>query len=143
MRRLITMATLLVAAVAIPSLALGDLTGDLKISDHGSAVSVQTVSGGQAVQLDYFYSGLGSQTVTITVSAPTSCTNAGVGNGGNEPPGQISASSGPIQPQNGNVQGTIVTGPASCPDHMGANIGPTVTVTLSRDGKADQVFVYT
>ena len=139
MRRLMTMATLLVAAVAIPSLALGDLTDDLKISDHGSAVSVQTVSGGQAVELDYFYSGLGSQTVTITVSAPTSCTN----NGSNNPPGQISASSGPIQPQNGNVQGTIMTGPASCPDHMAANIGPTVTVTLSRDGKADQVFVYT
>jgi hypothetical protein len=139
MRRLIVMATLLVAAVALPSLALGDLTGDLKISDHGTTASIQQVSGGSAVVLDYFYSGLGSQTVTVTVSAPTSCTN----NGGNNPPGQISASSGPITPENGNIQGTLITGPASCPDHMQANIGPTVTVTLARDGKPDQVFFYT
>jgi len=139
MKRLIAI-TALLAAVAFPALALADLIGDdLKISDHGSTVNVVSVSGGQAVTLNYFYSGLGSQTVTITVSAPTSCTN----NGGNNPPGQISASSGPIQPDNGNVQGTITTGPASCPDHMAANIGPTVTVTLSRDGKPDQVFFYT
>ena len=143
MKRLITMTALLLAAVAFPSMAFGLLDDDLKISDHGSSAAVVSVSGGQAVQLDYFYSGLGSQTVTITVDAATSCTNAGVGNGGNEPPGHISATSGPIQPENGNVQGTLTTGPASCPDHMTANIGPTVTVTLSRVGKADQVFVYT
>jgi hypothetical protein len=145
MKRLIAVTALLLAAVAFPSVVLGEdiLGDDLKISDHGSTAQVVSVSGGQAVQLDYFYSGLGSQTVTITVDAATSCTNAGVGNGGNEPPGHISASSGPIQPENGNVQGTLTTGPASCPDHMTANIGPTVTVTLSRAGKPDQVFVYT
>ena len=138
MRRLIAM-TALLAAVAFPALALGDLlVDDLKISDHGSTVSVVSTSGGSAVELDYFYSGLGSQTVYITVSAPTSCTN----NGGNNPPGQISAQSGPITPENGNVQGTLITGPASCPDHMQPNIGPTVTVTISRAGKPDQVFTY-
>jgi hypothetical protein len=138
MRRLFVM-TALLAAVAFPAVAFALLDDDLKISDHGTTVSIVSVSGGSAVELDYFYSGLGSQTVTITVSAPTSCTN----NGGNDPPGQISASSGPITPENGNVQGTLVTGPASCPDHMAPNIGPTVTVTLSREGKPDTVFVYT
>jgi hypothetical protein len=142
MRRLITLIAVL-AAAALPTVALADLGSDLKVSDHGTTAQVISVSGGQAVQLNYFYSGLGSQTVEITVDAPTSCTNAGVGNGGNEPPGHISASSGPITPQNGNVQGTLTTGPASCPDHMTANIGPTVTVTISRQGKPVAVFTYT
>jgi len=139
MKRLLAVATLVVAAVAFPSLVLADLGDDLKVSDHGTTVQVVSVSGGQAVQLNYFYSGLGSQTVDITVSAPFSCQN----NGGNYPPGQISGSSGPIQPQNGNVQGTITTAGASCPDHMAPIIGPTVTVTISREGKPVSVFTYT
>jgi hypothetical protein len=138
MRRLITLVAVL-AVAAVPTVALADLGSDLKISDHGTTAQVVSVSGGQAVQLNYFYSGLGSQTVDITVSAPFSCQN----NGGNYPPGQISGSSGPITPQNGNVQGTITTAAASCPDHMAPIIGPTVTVTISRAGKPVSVFTYT
>ena len=138
MRRLIVMAAL-VTAVAFPAAALGLLGDELKITDHGTTVSVVSVTGGQAVQLDFKYSGLGSHTVTITVSAPFMCTN----NGGNNPPGQISGSSGPITPQNGNVAGTITTAAASCPDHMAPTIGPTVTVTLTLDDGSSRVFTYT
>lgn len=138
MRRLIVIAALL-AAVAVPSAAFGLLGDELKITDHGTTANVVTVSGGQAVQLDFKYSGLGSHTVTITVSAPFFCTN----NGGNNPPGQISGSSGPIAPENGNVTGTIVTAAANCPDHMAPTIGPTVTVTLALDDGSSRVFTYT
>ena len=66
MKRLIAL-TALLAAVAVPTVAFGDLIGDdLKVSDHGTTAQVVSVSGGQAVQLNYFYSGLGSQTVTVT-----------------------------------------------------------------------------
>jgi hypothetical protein len=138
MRRLIAMATLL-AAVAFPSMAFGLLDDDLKVSDHGTTAQVISVSGGQAVQLDFKYSGLGSQTATITVSAPFTCTN----NGGNQPPGQISGSSGPITPENGQVTGTIVTAAASCPDHMAPIIGPTVTVIVTKGDGTSTVFTYT
>src|SRR5919197_2388434 len=120
MRRLIALAAL-VAAVAFPAAALGLLGDELKITDHGTSVAVVSVSGGQAVQLDFKYSGLGSHTATITVSAPFFCTN----NGGNKPPRQNNGSSGPITPENGNVTGTIVNVAASCPDHMAPNTGPT------------------
>ncbi|SRR6266516_1558071 len=139
MRRLIAMIAVL-AAVVFPTLALADLIGDdLKVSDHGTTAQVVSVSGGQAVQLDFKYSGLGSQTATITVSAPFSCTN----NGGNNPPGQISGSSGPITPENGQVTGTIVTAAASCPDHMAPLIGPTVTVIVTKADGTSTPFYYT
>jgi hypothetical protein len=139
MRRLIAITTLL-AAVAFPAVAFGLLGDELKITDHGTTAFVTTTSSGaQAVELDYKYSGLGSSTVTITVSTSFSCTN----NGGNNPPGQLSGSSGPIQPENGNVTGTIVTNAASCPDHMQANIGPVVTVTLTLADGSFRQFFYT
>jgi hypothetical protein len=140
MKRLLVL-TALLAAVAFPALALGDLIlGDAdKITDHGTTAQVVSVSGGQAVLLDFKYSGLGSHTVTITVSAPFFCTN----NGGNNPPGQISATSQPITPENGNVTGTLTTNAASCPDHMAPTIGPTVTVTLTLDDGSSKVFTYT
>ena len=130
MKRLIAL-TALLAAVAVPTVAFGDLIGDdLKVSDHGTTAQVQ---------LNYFYSGLGSQTATITVSAPFTCTN----NGGNQPPGQISGSSGPITPDHGNVSGTITTAAASCPDHMAPLIGPTVTVVVTKADGTSTVFTYT
>jgi hypothetical protein len=138
MRRLIAM-TALLAAVAFPAVAFGLLGDELKITDHGTTASVVSVSGGSAVELDYKYSGLGSQTVTITVTSSFSCTN----NGGNNPPGQLSGSSGPIQPENGNVTGTIVTNAASCPDHMQPNIGPLVTVTITLADGSSRQFFYT
>jgi hypothetical protein len=136
MKRLIAM-TVLAAAVAFASAAAAQIIDDLKITDHGTTASVVQVFGGEAVEIDYKYSGLGSQTVTITVSSSFSCTN----NGGNNPPGQLSGSSGPISPENGQVTGTIVTNAASCPDHMEPNIGPLVTVTLTKaDGSVTQFF---
>jgi len=138
MKRLIAVIAVL-AAVAFPSMAFGLLGDELKITDHGSTAAVVSVSGGQAVQIDFKYSGLGSHTVTITVSAPFFCTNQG----GNNPPGQISGSSGPIAPDNGQVTGTIVTAAASCPDHMAPTIGPTVTVTLTLDDGSSRQFFYT
>jgi hypothetical protein len=139
MKHLIATIALLAAVAVLPSAGFALLGDDLKVTDHGTTASVVSVSGGQAVQLDFSYSGLGSQTATITVSAPFTCPN----NGGNQPPGQISGSSGPITPDQGNVSGTIVTAAASCPDHMAPTIGPTVTVTITQTGKPGAIFTYT
>lgn len=144
MRRLIAMATLL-AAVAFPSVVLGEdiLGGDaLKITDHGTSCSVVTVSGGQAVQCEGKFSGLGSHTVTITVTAEFMCTNRG----GNNPPGQVSGSSGPLTPENGQITfgGTsdnpaVTTSAASCPDQMLPTFGPAF-ITLTLDDGSSKTF---
>jgi len=139
MKRLMVMATLL-AAVALPSAAFGLLGDELKITDQGTTAQiVPAAGGGSAVEVVGKYSGLGNNVVTAHISAPFSCTNQG----GNNPPGQISGSSGPIAPDNGQVTGTIVTAAASCPDHMAPTIGPTVTVTLTLDDGSSRQFFYT
>src|ERR671932_2965133 len=107
MKRLI-MLTALVAAVALPGAALG--LDPLKISDHGTTCSVVTASdGGQAVNCVGKLSGLGSATTDIQVPAGFTCTNKA----GNTVVGQSAGSSGPIQPQNGQVTFNVTTSSTS------------------------------
>jgi hypothetical protein len=106
MKRLIMFAVV-VAALAVPMYASGDL---LKVSDHGTTCSVVTAAdGGQAVNCIGKLSGLGSQTTVIDVSAGFTCTNKA----GNTVVGQSSGSSGPIQPQNGQVTFNVTTSSTS------------------------------
>src|SRR5436190_15683227 len=83
-----------------------------KITDHGTTCTTVSVSGGGTeVSCSGKLSGLGSTTTTIEVVGTFFCTNRG----GNNPPGQVSGQSGPIQPQNGQVTFTnVTTAPASC-----------------------------
>lgn len=115
------------AALAVfPATAAGDLI--LKVSDHGSTCFV--TNSGSAVECTGKLSGLGSSTTNITVTVPAGCTN----NGGNNPPGQASGSSGPIQPQNGQVVYDVTTGSLRCPDDMTPFFGPTATITVTQGG---------
>ena len=102
-----TMFVAVIAALAVPSFAVGDL---LKVSDHGTTCSVVTASdGGQAVNCIGKLSGLGSATTVINVSAGFTCTNKA----GNTVVGQSAGSSGPITPQNGQVTFNVTTGSTS------------------------------
>jgi hypothetical protein len=131
MKRLIVLSTLLLAFVAFPSVVLGDLIGDdLKVTDHSPTCMVVSVSGGYAVECAGKLSGLGSQTTDIQVVASFFCTNRG----GNNPPGQVSGESGPIQPDNGQVTYDVTTSAASCPDYMTPTFGPSATINVYKDG---------
>jgi hypothetical protein len=106
MKRL-TMLVAVIAALAVSSYAFADL---LKVSDHGTTCSVVTTAdGGQAVNCIGKLSGLGSQTTTINVSAGFTCTNKA----GNTVVGQSAGTSGPVQPQNGQVVFNVTTSSTS------------------------------
>ena len=129
MRRLVILAAL-VAALAVPSLAFGDL---LKITDHGTTCTV--TSDGNSVNCIGKLSGLGSTTTTIEVIAPFTCTNKA----GNTVVGQSGGQSGPIQPQNGQVTFNVTT--ASVADkcthadgHM-VSFGPSATINVFQNGQ--------
>ena len=127
MKRVIMLFAVL-AAVAVPTALALD---PLKVSDHGTTCSVVNLGGGNfAVNCQGKLSGLGSQTTQIQVSAPFGCTNRG----GNNPPGQVSGISQPIQPQNGQVVFNVTTGSASCPDQMTPFFGPTATINVFQGG---------
>jgi hypothetical protein len=124
MRRLIAIATLL-AAVAIPTVAFGDvgiiLYDPLKVTEHGGTA---TVVAGPAVNVVGKLSGLGSSTTDIFVTVDTNCTNQGVANGNNgQPPGHVSGAQTGILPVNGHVDYNITTNAASCPDQMTPGFG--------------------
>jgi hypothetical protein len=132
MKRLIILVAV-IAALAVPSYAFSDL---LKVSDHGTTCSVVTVAdGGQAVNCIGKLSGLGSATTTINVSAGFTCTNKA----GNTVVGQSAGSSGPIQPQNGQVTFNVTTGSTStskCESADGhvATFAPCATIDVFQGG---------
>ena len=129
MRRLVILATL-VAALAVPSLAFGDL---LKISDHGTTCTV--TSDGNSVNCIGKLSGLGSTTTTIEVIAPFTCTNKA----GNTVVGQSGGQSGPIQPQNGQVTFNVTTASVAdkCTHADGHTVsfGPFATINVFQNGQ--------
>ena len=129
MRRLVILATL-VAALAVPSLAFGDL---LKISDHGTTCTV--TSDGNSVNCIGKLSGLGSTTTTIEVIAPFTCTNKA----GNTVVGQSGGQSGPIQPQNGQVTFNVTTASVAdkCTHADGHTVsfGPSATINVFQNGQ--------
>ena len=125
MKRLLILAAF-AAFVIFPAGATADLF--LKVTDHGTTCNV--TSTGTQVECAGKLSGLGSQTTVINVSVPAGCTN----NGGNNPPGQAKGSSGPIQPQNGQVVFDVTTDPFKCPDDMKPFFGMTATLTVTQGG---------
>jgi hypothetical protein len=58
--------------------------------------------------------GLGGQTIDVTVTSGFACINRG----GNQPPGQVSGSETNIPVKNGNADFSVTTSSASCPDQM-------------------------
>ena len=133
MKRLI-MLTALVAAVALPGAALG--LDPLKISDHGTTCTVVTASdGGQAVNCIGKLSGLGSATTEIQVSAGFTCTNKA----GQTVVGQSGGTSGPIQPQNGQVTFNVTTSSTDASkcthaDGHTATFAPCATIEVFQGG---------
>ena len=133
MKRLIILTTV-VAALVGAGTAFADL---LKITDHGTTCSVVTVSdGGQAVNCIGKLSGLGSATTDIQVSAGFTCTNKA----GNTVVGQSSGTSGPIQPQNGQVTFNVTTSSTStakCTNADGhqATFAPCATINVIQGGQ--------
>ena len=134
MKRLIMVLAAL-AAVALPSAAYS--LDPLKISDHGTTCSVVTApDGGQAVNCIGKLSGLGSQTTEIQVSAGFTCENKA----GNTVVGQSAGSSGPIQPQNGQVTFNVTTASTStakCTNADGhtATFAPCATINVVQGGQ--------
>lgn len=105
------------------------------VSGAASASSVHfvgtptcTVSGG-TLTCSGSLAGLGSQTTNITISANFECTNRG----GNQPPGQASGQSGPINPKNGRVNFTV-SATGSCPPPQLPDFGGSATITASQGG---------
>jgi hypothetical protein len=71
--------------------------------------------------------GVGTAPTTVQVLATFSCTNRG----GNNPPGQVSGQSAPIQPSGGNITFTnVCTSAATCPDQMTPSFGSGATINV-------------
>ncbi len=89
------------------------------------------VGDGTQVSCSGKLAGLGQAPTSVQVVAPFSCTNRG----GNQPPGQASGQTGPIQPRGGQITFTnVTTAPASCPDQMTPSFGPFATINVFQDG---------
>jgi hypothetical protein len=74
--------------------------------------------------------GLGTAPTVVQVTAGFSCQNRG----GNNPPGQASGQSAPIQPSGGQITFTnVCTSAAGCPDDMTATFGP-ATINIFQNG---------
>jgi hypothetical protein len=111
----------------------------LKISDHGTQCML--VNNGTAVECIGKYSGLGSTTTNINVSAPFTCRNKA----GNVVVGQSTGASGPIQPQNGQVSFDVTT--SSVTDKCTGADGHTATfsnatITIEQNGQTVATFTY-
>jgi len=70
--------------------------------------------------------GLGTAPTSVQVLASFSCTNRG----GNQPPGQASGRSAPIQPRGGQITFANVCASGSCPDDMAPTFGGTATINV-------------
>jgi hypothetical protein len=130
MRRLIALICL-AAALAFPAVTYAVL--DLKITDHGTTCAV--TADGNAVECIGKLSGLGSTTTTIDVLAGFTCTNKA----GNTVVGQSGGSSGPIQPQNGqvtfDVSTTSVSDKCTHADGHTVSFGATATINVYQNGQ--------
>ncbi len=69
--------------------------------------------------------GLGNRAVRVSLDVTRVCVNRG----DNEPPGQVSATSGPIQPENGRIDFSV-TVDAACHDKMTAIFQSPATITI-------------
>jgi hypothetical protein len=114
MKRLMVLLPALGAAIALAVSVSGGATADvvpLKVTLTNGSCTTQ--SNGSLLCTGSL-TGLGGQSISVTVTSGFACENQG----GNQPPGQVSGTENNIQVRNGNASFSVPTGSASCPDHM-------------------------
>ena len=113
MKRFVLLMTVLAAGVV--TFGVSSATGEeipLKVTLQPGAECHRV---NNAIERTGSLTGLGSQSVNVTVTSGFECMNRG----GNNPPGQVSGESGfqPV-PRSGNFDFDVPTDPARCPDQM-------------------------
>jgi hypothetical protein len=83
------------------------------------------VESGDSLTCSGSVAGLGNRAVTVNVNVTRICTNRG----GNDPPGQVSGSSGPVQPENGRIDFSVTVSD-DCPDKMASTFLSPATITI-------------
>jgi hypothetical protein len=83
------------------------------------------VESGDSLTCSGSIAGLGNRAVTVSVDVTRICTNRG----GNDPPGQVAGTSGPIAPENGRINFSV-TVEDDCPDRMASTFLSPATVTV-------------
>jgi hypothetical protein len=124
-KRTTVITVILAGALAFVAVASADII-ELKV--NLSNATCTTTSSNQ-LNCSGDLTGLGSQTADVTVTSGFECTNRG----GNNPPGQVTATQSGIKPdKNGNASFNVTTSGASCPDQM----TPVFTGTQACPGQA-------
>ena len=113
MKRMIVFLLSLGAAIALAASMGGAATADdiaLKVTLNNQ----QCTNTNGSLTCTGSLTGLGGQSISVTVTSGFACMNQG----GNQPPGQVSGTETNIPVRNGNATFNVTTGQASCPDHM-------------------------
>ncbi|NUP09800.1 MAG: hypothetical protein HOW73_27455 [Polyangiaceae bacterium] len=87
------------------------------------------VQSGDVLTCSGSVAGLGNQPVTVDLDVTRICRNRG----GNDPPGQVSDSSGPYPPNNGRIDFTVSVD-ADCPGKMTPIFTSPATITILQNG---------
>ena len=114
MKRMIVLLLSLGAAIALAVSMGGAATADvipLKVTLNNQQCT-QNANG--SLTCTGSLTGLGGQSISVTVSSGFACVNRG----GNQPPGQVSGTENNIPVRNGNATFNVTTSAASCPDQM-------------------------
>jgi hypothetical protein len=110
MKRTTVIAVILAGALAFVAVAAADII-ELKV--NLSNATCTTTSSNQ-LNCSGDLTGLGGQSISVTVTSGFACVNRG----GNQPPGQVSGTENNIPVRNGNASYNVTTTSASCPDQM-------------------------
>lgn len=119
--------------LAILIVGLAALTGATIVSadnPHFVGEPDCSVVSGDRVNCSGKIAGLGQAPTTVEIIVDFDCTNRG----GNQPPGQVSGTSGPIQPRGGQITFDETTGRARCPDQMTVDFGGFATINVFQNG---------
>ena len=114
MKRMIVLLLSLGAAIALALSVSGAATADvipLKVTLNNQQCT-QNANG--SLTCTGSLTGLGGQSISVTVTSGFACVNRG----GNQPPGQVSGTENNIPVRNGNATFNVTTSQASCPDQM-------------------------
>jgi hypothetical protein len=114
MKRMIVLLLALGAAIALTVSMSGAATADvipLKVTLSNQQCT-QNANG--SLTCTGSLTGLGGQSISVTVTSGFACVNRG----GNQPPGQVSGAENNIPVRNGNATFNVTTSAASCPDQM-------------------------
>jgi hypothetical protein len=121
----------LIVGIALAALMIVGLAPSaIAANPHFVGTPTCTVVGNQ-VSCSGKIAGIGTAPSVVQVVVPFSCTNRG----GNQPPGQASGQTGPIQPRGGQITfSNVTTAPATCPDQMTPTFGPNATINVFQNG---------